>query len=96
MLVVEDDESIRESIGDILQDEGYEVAFAEDGQRALQVLGEVPRPCFLLVDLVMPKMDGWQLIKALSKEDRLATIPIIVMSAARRRPSACSNDEVRT
>jgi CheY-like chemotaxis protein len=81
VLVVEDDDDIREAIGDILQEQGYEVALAENGEHALQVLAEVNRPCLLLVDLVMPKMDGWQLMKALSKNDRLATIPVIVMSA---------------
>jgi CheY-like chemotaxis protein len=81
VLVVEDDEDIRDAIGDILQEQGYDVALAENGEHALQVLGELARPCLLLVDLVMPKMDGWALMKALSKNDRLATIPVVVMSA---------------
>jgi CheY-like chemotaxis protein len=81
VLVVEDDESIRESIGAILEDEGYCVALAEDGQSALAMLEDLPRPCLLLVDLVMPRLDGWTLMKALSKNDRLATIPVVVLSA---------------
>ena len=81
ILVVENDEDIREAIGEILLQEGYDVALAEDGQHALEKLGEVQRPCLLLVDLVMPKMDGWDLMAALSKNDRLATIPVVVMSA---------------
>src|SRR5437868_427906 len=81
VLVVEDDEDIREAIGDILQERGYDVALAENGEHALQLLGEVTRPCLLLVDLVMPRMDGWELMKALSKNDRFATIPVVVMSA---------------
>jgi CheY-like chemotaxis protein len=84
VLVVEDDEDIREAIGNILEDEGYEVALAEHGEAALALLSEVGRPCLVLVDLVMPKMDGWELMKALSRNDRLATIPIVVMSAASR------------
>jgi CheY-like chemotaxis protein len=82
ILVVEDDEDIREAIGEILLQEGYDVALAENGQEALEKLGELRRPCLLLVDLVMPKMDGWDLMAALSKNDRLATIPVVVMSAA--------------
>ena len=82
ILVVEDDEDIREAIGEILVHEGYEVALAQDGQHALDLLGELERPCLVLVDLIMPKMDGWDLMQALSKNDRLATIPVIVMSAA--------------
>jgi CheY-like chemotaxis protein len=82
ILVVEDNDDIREAIGQILENEGYEIALAEDGERALELLAEVPRPCLLLVDLIMPRMDGWQLLNLLSRDDRLATIPVVVMSAA--------------
>jgi CheY-like chemotaxis protein len=80
ILVVEDDEDIRDAIGDILENEGYEIALAENGQHALEVLGKLSRPCLLLVDLLMPRMDGWELIKALAGDDRLATIPVVLMS----------------
>ncbi len=81
VLVVEDDQDIREAIGEILEHEGYETALAENGQHALQLLGDLPRPCLLLVDLIMPRMDGWQLMGALSRDDRLATIPVVVLSS---------------
>ena len=82
VLVVEDHDDIRDSIGEILEGEGYETALAEDGERALELLATMPRPCLLLVDLIMPRMDGWQLLSALSRDDRFATIPVVVMSAA--------------
>ena len=82
VLVVEDNDDIREAIGELLESEGYEIALAEDGERALEMLAELPRPCLLLVDLIMPRMDGWQLLNFLSRDDRLATIPVVVMSAA--------------
>jgi CheY-like chemotaxis protein len=82
VLVVEDNDDIRQAIGQILENEGYDVALAEDGERALELLGHLPRPCLLLVDLIMPGVDGWQLLGMLSQNDRLATIPIVVMSAA--------------
>jgi CheY-like chemotaxis protein len=82
VLVVEDNDDIREAIGAILESEGYEIALAEDGERAIELLAALPRPCLLLVDLIMPKMDGWQLLQRLSRDDRLATIPVVVMSAA--------------
>ena len=82
VLVVEDHDDIREAIGEILENEGYETALAEDGERALDLLAEIPRPCLVLVDLIMPHMDGWQLVNVLSRDDRLATIPVVVMSAA--------------
>jgi two-component system, chemotaxis family, chemotaxis protein CheY len=82
VLVVEDNDDIREAIGAILESEGYEIALAENGERALELLAALPRPCLLLVDLIMPKMDGWQLLQFLSRDDRLATIPVVVLSAA--------------
>jgi CheY-like chemotaxis protein len=88
VLVVEDNDDIREAIGEILGNEGYETALAENGERALELLAELPRPCLLLVDLIMPHMDGWELLSVLSRDDRLATIPVIVMSAAANPASA--------
>lgn len=82
VVIVEDNEDIREAIAEILEDEGYDVALAEDGEHALRLLGEIARPCLLLVDLIMPNMNGWQLLNALSNDDRLATIPVVVLSAA--------------
>jgi CheY-like chemotaxis protein len=82
VLVVEDHDDIRQAIGEILEDEGYDVALAEDGARALELLEGLARPCLLLVDLIMPGVDGWQLLGALAQDDRLATIPVVVMSAA--------------
>jgi CheY-like chemotaxis protein len=81
VLVVEDNDDIRDAIGEILENEGYTIALAEDGARALELLAELPRPCLLLVDLIMPRLDGWELVNALSRDDRLATIPVVVMSA---------------
>jgi CheY-like chemotaxis protein len=85
-MVVEDDQAIREAIGDVLENEGYEVVLAENGQRALEVLVGMARPCLLLVDLIMPKMNGWELLRALAQHDRLATIPVVVMSAMSQSP----------
>jgi len=82
VLVVEDDEDIRDAIGQILSEAGYPVGLAHDGEHALELLDQIERPCLMLVDLIMPKMDGWQLMRALSASDRLATIPVVVMSAS--------------
>jgi CheY-like chemotaxis protein len=82
ILVVEDNDDIREAIGELLENEGYTVALAQNGEHALGLLAQLPRPALLLVDLIMPHMDGWQLLNVLSRDDRLATIPVVVMSAA--------------
>ena len=61
VMVVDDDDEIREALSDVLTDEGYEVVGARDGQQALQFLREGRRPHAILLDLWMPVMDGWQL-----------------------------------
>jgi CheY-like chemotaxis protein len=88
VLVVEDDDDIRMMIGEALEDAGYEVGLAPSGQRALDLIGRLPRPCLVLADLIMPDIDGWELMSALSRDDRFATIPVVVISAweSRARP----------
>jgi len=79
VLVVDDDEAIRESLRDALSDAGYDVAVAADGRQALGML--TPRPALLLVDLMMPELDGWELMDELARTAPLADIPVCVLSA---------------
>jgi len=81
VLIVEDDDDIREVVASVLANEGFQVYEAETGARALELLREIPHPSLILADLMMPVMNGWELIKALSQDDRLATLPVIVISA---------------
>lgn len=82
ILVVEDDPDIREVTVQVLEDLNYKVLAAENGQQALTLLQEMPQlPCLILVDLMMPIMNGWQLLEAMAKDERLAPIPAVVMSA---------------
>ena len=81
VIVVEDDDDIREAVVTALEIEGFRVFQAENGARALEVLRTMPHPSLVLADLMMPVMDGWQLIGALSQDDRLATLPVVVVSA---------------
>jgi CheY-like chemotaxis protein len=83
ILVVDDDDEIREALGDVLQDEGFRVVGMRDGREALEYLRNGTRPCAILLDLWMPGMDGWQLRYELEREPSLAEIPIIVVTAAR-------------
>lgn len=84
ILVVEDVADIRDTIKDILTLEGYEVLTAANGREALERLNEQQQPCLILLDLMMPVMDGWQFLEALETKHQhvLATIPIVVVSAA--------------
>jgi CheY-like chemotaxis protein len=81
VLVVEDDADIREVVVRVLEDDGFQVYQAENGERALEVLEGMPHPSLILADLMMPVMDGWSLIAALRKADRLATLPVVIVSA---------------
>ena len=81
VLIVEDDDDIREIVASALEQEGFHVYQANSGARALELLRQMPHPSLVLADLMMPVMNGWELIKSLSEDDRLATLPVVVISA---------------
>jgi CheY-like chemotaxis protein len=83
LLVVEDDETIRESLSDLLRDEGAELVTAANGREALDELRVSAPPDLILLDLMMPVMDGWEFRVAQRAEPALARIPLIAMSADR-------------
>jgi two-component system chemotaxis response regulator CheY len=82
ILLVEDDPGIRESITDCLAFEGYEVAGAANGEEGLRYLGLAPRPALIILDLIMPVMNGAQFLERLRQDEELASIPVVVMTAA--------------
>jgi CheY-like chemotaxis protein len=81
VLVVEDDDSIRDLVDLVLTSAGYEILTASDGAMALQVLGTV-RPDLVLLDMRMPVMDGWELARQYRAMPG-PHAPIVVMTAAR-------------
>ncbi|HJZ88212.1 MAG TPA: response regulator [Polyangia bacterium] len=82
VLVVDDDQAIRESIVQVLEDEGYRGVQARDGLDALHNLRAAANaPCVILLDLMMPVMDGVQFRDQQLRDPRLASIPVIVISA---------------
>jgi CheY-like chemotaxis protein len=81
VLVVEDDPALRELLHTLLLDEGYEARTSTDGAEALSLL-ENWRPELILLDLMMPGLDGWQFRHVQQADPRLAGIPVVVMSAA--------------
>jgi two-component system, chemotaxis family, chemotaxis protein CheY len=80
VLVVDDDASIRELLSTALEDDGYEVVPAINGEDALSVC-ERWRPDVIVLDLMMPVMDGWQFATELRAREE--DIPIVLLSAAR-------------
>src|SRR5690242_1158950 len=83
VLVVDDDLDVRETIRDLLIDEGMNVVTATDGQDALDRLHEGLTPNVILLDLWMPGVDGTQFINMQRREPALARIPVLVLSAGR-------------
>jgi CheY-like chemotaxis protein len=84
VMVVEDDDDIRESLVDILADQGYVVTGACDGRDALDKLGAASeRPCVIVLDLMMPVMDGPGFRQQQLRDPALSDIPVVVISACR-------------
>jgi CheY-like chemotaxis protein len=82
VLIVDDDRHVAEALIEVLEDEGYGVAVASDGQAALDQLQAGLRPCAIFLDLMMPVMDGWDFRHAQVSDTRLKDIPVVVVSAA--------------
>jgi CheY-like chemotaxis protein len=80
VMVVEDDFAIRETLRELLEEEGYKVVEASNGAEALSRL-RARTPRLILLDLMMPVMDGWEFRHELEEDPRLASIPVIVISA---------------
>ena len=79
VLVVEDDESIRNVITDVLEDRGFRVVGASNGAEAMDRL-EVGRPDVMVLDLLMPVMHGWDFMESYAEKTGGDTIPIVVVS----------------
>ena len=80
--IIEDDIGIRDTLAEVLEDEGYRVVAADHGRDALERLErEAEAPCVILLDLMMPVMDGWAFREAQKRHPVLAPVPIIVMTA---------------
>ncbi|MDQ3039091.1 MAG: response regulator [Pseudomonadota bacterium] len=80
MLIVDDEFGLAEMLGAILADEGHRISTASNGKQALEE-ASTERPDLILTDMMMPVMDGAELIKALGEDPTLANVPVIIMSS---------------
>lgn len=80
ILIVDDDDDIRDVVGMLLEVEGFQVAKARDGLDALGQLQAGPLPSLILLDMMMPRMDGEAFVAAIRSDPKLTGIPVIVMS----------------
>jgi CheY-like chemotaxis protein len=81
VLIVEDDADLREMMAQLLTLEGYHIDTAANGREALEYLNEAPRPDVILLDLMMPIMDGWEFRRRQQNDPALADVPVIVLTA---------------
>lgn len=84
-MIVEDDPDTREMLGKFLELEGFDVLTAANGRVALDQLGGAAPPCVIILDLMMPVMNGWQFREAQARDPRLSHIPVVVVTAAGAR-----------
>jgi two-component system, chemotaxis family, chemotaxis protein CheY len=82
ILIVDDEEDILQALHEIFADEGYAVAVAANGLEALEILRTCDDPPrLILLDLMMPQMDGWEFLARIDEDARLHAIPVALMSA---------------
>jgi CheY-like chemotaxis protein len=85
VLIAEDDASVRMTLEFVLEDEGFEVVVAEDGEKALRTARE-QLPDVILLDQMMPKMDGKQVLRELQSNEGTRRIPVFILSGMARGP----------
>jgi CheY-like chemotaxis protein len=85
VLVIEDDDISRRTLEVMLQAAGFEVATVENGRQALNYLRQNERPACILLDLLMPVMDGWEFRERQLADSALASIPVLVITALSER-----------
>jgi CheY-like chemotaxis protein len=85
ILVIEDDPGVRQGLSDIIESEGYPVVSCPDAQVAMDRLTSSPDlPRMIVLDFMMPRMDGWMFLHERKKNPRLKDIPVVGMSASQR------------
>ena len=95
IIVVEDDADTRDALVDLLKLLGYTVATAENGRHALDLLHKMKdKPCLILLDIMMPVMNGWQFLEAQKADPSLANIPVVVLTADASAASRASEASV--
>lgn len=84
VLVVEDSDDLRFLYEEALKNEGVDAVMAENGQVALDVLRAAdPKPCLIVLDLMMPVMDGWEFLRQRAADPSLQGVNVVVCSAAK-------------
>jgi CheY-like chemotaxis protein len=92
ILIVDDDNDVRSALSEMLEEEGFSVEGAHNGREALARLrGGGAHPAVILLDLMMPGMDGWDFRSEQMRDPKLASVPVVIVSA-----SGFSRESIRT
>lgn len=91
ILIIEDEVDIRETLASFLELKGYETVMVPNGCEALEALDEGLEPCLILLDLMMPTMDGWEFRTRQLAEPQFADIPVVVLTGAHFDTEEASN-----
>jgi CheY-like chemotaxis protein len=81
ILIVEDDDELRMALQELLELEGYQVSAASNGEEGLALLQARKPPGLILLDLMMPVLNGWEFLKIKAASDSIASIPVVILSA---------------
>jgi len=95
VLVIEDDPDVRGALAELLSGEGYQVSASADGAEALDTLRGGLRPSVIVLDLMMPNVDGWDFRRAQLEDPALAAVPVVLLTASGFRPDSMHSDRGR-
>ena len=79
ILVIEDEATLQKALNEVLSKEGYEVVSSLDGLKGLE-LAQEENPDLILLDIILPKMDGFEVLKKLKEDENVSEIPIIILT----------------
>jgi len=79
ILVIEDEATLQKALNEVLSREGYEVVSSLDGLRGLE-LAQKENPDLILLDIILPKMDGFEVLKRIKEDDKISQIPVIILT----------------
>lgn len=94
ILVVDDDQAMRSMLETVLLDEGYSVLLARNGKEGLELAAR-QRPALVLLDLMMPVMDGWEFLDAIKEKPEFADLPVLLLSASRQLASTANETTIK-
>ena len=88
ILIVDDDHDVRRALTELLEEEGYSVAGAANGRAALELMRSGVRPSLILLDLMMPGMNGWDFRSVQMRDPELRAVPVVIVTASGFSPEA--------